>query len=230
MKKSISKNEQKLLAILKYAPVGLVEINQQTGVVASCNLKGEELLAPVFAATGTSPDNLFPALEYVKPGLTEQIKCFDAPGGIIFQDIYTFVVDVDGLQTERHYHMMANKQQIDGSLMVSFDDFTERHQREAAIRIAQTERAVEQGKFEIASGVLHDIGNAIVGFGSYLTRMKRSIEGTNMRAFKNFQLFFLISKMLWPRPSERLRPKRLLICLMASSTSNRQILLIHATQ
>jgi len=35
------------------------------------------------------------------------------------------------------------------------------------------DKAVAQGKFEIASDVLHDIGNAVVGFGSYLTRIRR---------------------------------------------------------
>ena len=33
---------------------------------------------------------------------------------------------------------------------------------------AELDKAVAQGKFEIASGVMHDIGNAVVGFGSYL--------------------------------------------------------------
>jgi signal transduction histidine kinase len=38
------------------------------------------------------------------------------------------------------------------------------------------DKAVAQGKYEIASDVLHDIGNAVVGFGSYLTRIRRLLE------------------------------------------------------
>jgi hypothetical protein len=34
-------------------------------------------------------------------------------------------------------------------------------------------------KFEIASGLLHYIGNAVVGFGSYINKIKRSIEEKN---------------------------------------------------
>ena len=34
--------------------------------------------------------------------------------------------------------------------------------------VAVLDKAVAQGKFEIASDVMHDIGNAVVGFGSYL--------------------------------------------------------------
>ncbi len=42
--------------------------------------------------------------------------------------------------------------------------------------VAVLDKAVAQGKFEIASDVAHDIGNAVVGFGSYLTRVKRLQE------------------------------------------------------
>ena len=44
----------------------------------------------------------------------------------------------------------------------------------------ELEKAIAQGKFEIASEVLHDIGNALVGFGSYLTRINRVIENNNL--------------------------------------------------
>jgi ligand-binding sensor domain-containing protein/signal transduction histidine kinase len=38
------------------------------------------------------------------------------------------------------------------------------------------DKAVAQGKYEIASEVLHDIGNAVVGFGSHLTRVRRLLD------------------------------------------------------
>ena len=47
---------------------------------------------------------------------------------------------------------------------------------EHTMQEAMIEKAVAQGKFEIASDILHDIGNALVGFGSYLIRIKHSIE------------------------------------------------------
>lgn len=45
-----------------------------------------------------------------------------------------------------------------------------------ALGRAEMERAIIQGKFELAADILHDIGNAIVGFGSYLMRIRRSID------------------------------------------------------
>ncbi len=53
----------------------------------------------------------------------------------------------------------------------------------------ELEKAVAQGKFEIASEVLHDIGNAMVGFGSYLNRINRTVEQNNVETIKSLVLF-----------------------------------------
>jgi PAS domain S-box-containing protein len=67
----------------------------------------------------------------------------------------------------------------------------------------ELEKAIAQGKFEIASEVLHDIGNALVGFGSYLTRINRSNEHNSLEALKNLNVFLkgqqvLISNAIGP--------------------------------
>ncbi|MES2376020.1 MAG: PAS domain-containing sensor histidine kinase [Bacteroidota bacterium] len=53
----------------------------------------------------------------------------------------------------------------------------------------ELEKAIAQGKFEIASEVLHDIGNALVGFGSYLGKINRVIAKNSVAAIKNLNLF-----------------------------------------
>jgi PAS domain S-box-containing protein len=53
----------------------------------------------------------------------------------------------------------------------------------------ELEKAIAQGKFEIASEVLHDIGNALVGFGSYLTRINRVVESNNLEGLRNLGTF-----------------------------------------
>jgi PAS domain S-box-containing protein len=53
----------------------------------------------------------------------------------------------------------------------------------------EMEKAIAQGKFEIASEVLHDIGNALVGFGSYLNRINRALEKDNLETIKNLGVF-----------------------------------------
>ena len=61
---------------------------------------------------------------------------------------------------------------------------------EHAMQQAVLDRAVTQGKFDIASDVLHDIGNAVVGFGSYLTRIRRSLEQNKPDNLQNLAGFF----------------------------------------
>src|ERR1700733_11769774 len=58
------------------------------------------------------------------------------------------------------------------------------------MQAALLDKAIAQGKYEIASDVLHDMGNAVVGFGSYLTRIRRSLEQNNLQNLQNLAGFF----------------------------------------
>jgi signal transduction histidine kinase len=60
--------------------------------------------------------------------------------------------------------------------------------------VAVLDKAVAQGKFEIASDVTHDIGNAVVGFGTYLTRVKRLQEEDSPLILRNLVTFFETQK------------------------------------
>lgn len=69
-------------------------------------------------------------------------------------------------------------------------DVTEVKRLEEENHAAMVDKAVAQGKFEIASDVMHDIGNAVVGFGAYLTRIRRMQEKDNPENLKNLAMFF----------------------------------------
>ena len=62
--------------------------------------------------------------------------------------------------------------------------------KELEERVVELDKAVAQGKFEIASDVLHDIGNAVVGFGSYLTRIRRLLDLEKPENLFNLAGFF----------------------------------------
>jgi PAS domain S-box-containing protein len=53
----------------------------------------------------------------------------------------------------------------------------------------EMEKAIAQGKFEIASEFLHDIGNAMVGLGSHLTRINRVVDQNNISNIKSLTVF-----------------------------------------
>jgi PAS domain S-box-containing protein len=69
-------------------------------------------------------------------------------------------------------------------------DITKVKMLEADRHAAELDKAVAQGKFEIASDVMHDIGNAVVGFGSYLTRIRRVQEQDKMDNLISLTRFF----------------------------------------
>jgi signal transduction histidine kinase len=60
--------------------------------------------------------------------------------------------------------------------------------------MADIEAAVAQGKFEIASGVMHDIGNAVVGFGSHMSRIKSTTGQSNTESIQRLTEFFTTQK------------------------------------
>jgi len=53
----------------------------------------------------------------------------------------------------------------------------------------ELEKAIAQGKFEIASEFLHDIGNAMVGLGSHLNRINRVVDQNNINNLKSLTVF-----------------------------------------
>jgi signal transduction histidine kinase len=133
-----------------------------------------EMDAPISLIT--EKDNFHDLLARLAPCILEETSAFTGNNGLIFNG----VVD--------HLKITVTKLCID-SFVVSFEDVTEALAKEAAFREATVEKAVAQGKFEIAADVLHDIGNAVVGFGSYVTRIKRTVEadqGENIQHLADF--------------------------------------------
>jgi PAS domain S-box-containing protein len=83
--------------------------------------------------------------------------------------------------------------QIVGTFGVS-RDITKVKMLEAQQNTAAMDKAVAQGKFEIASEVMHDIGNAVVGFGSYTTRIRRTMESNAAENLQKLVEFFTMQK------------------------------------
>jgi len=71
-----------------------------------------------------------------------------------------------------------------------YDRLKEAQRDQLQRHVAVLDKAVAQGKFEIASDVMHDIGNAVVGFGTYLTRVKRLQDEQSPQVLHNLAHFF----------------------------------------
>ena len=174
MENAVRANEQKFSAIIMNAPVGILEMDA-TGAVVFLNAMSRTLLASLYSFT--EKDNFHDLLARLAPGILEEINGYTGDNGLIFNGIV------------RHFKLTVSKLCAD-SFIVSFEDIADVLEKELAFREATVDKAVAQGKFEIAADVLHDIGNAVVGFGSYLARIKRTVEADVGDSLRNLADFF----------------------------------------
>lgn len=61
---------------------------------------------------------------------------------------------------------------------------------ESTLEQALLDKALAQEKYQIASNILHDIGNAVIGLSSYVTRVKRLLEQDNSENLQSLAGFF----------------------------------------
>ena len=181
-------SEQKFNAIFTYAPLALAEIKQD-GKITLLNLAGKTLLHPICEFYKIDTENLYPILDKIFPGITARIKSYKEPNGqIIYNELHKFKLPTPNDQIEKHIQFSVSKM-FEDCIIVGFDDQTSKYLEEKAMQQVKLDNAVAQGKFEIASEVLHDIGNAVVGFGSYLTRIGRAMELDNVKNLENTSVF-----------------------------------------
>lgn len=185
MEQEISPSEHKLRSIMQHAPIGLIEL-EESGKIVSINLVGKKLLDPLSGDDLTAGSNLYPCLALIDAALSDRIRNFAEPAGLIMlNQQYSFVYPVGH---QRYFQVTATKM-FQNCVILSLEDMTEKLREEQALKIAQQDKAVAQGKYEIASEVIHDIGNAVVGFGSYLTRINRMLEQYNQANLQKVAVF-----------------------------------------
>lgn len=183
-----SLSEQKLQMLIANAPVGVAEIDE-TGKVSWINVRAEFILQGFIDCYGHDLKNIFPLLRYISPEIEESIKDYAQETGIIILNrIYVCSLVEQAETVEKHFTVTVNKMSP-GQIIVALDDVSENVSQEKKIRQTLLDKAVEQGKFEIASGMLHDIGNAVVGFGSYLMRIRRLQEKSDLGNLENLYTF-----------------------------------------
>ncbi|MEP7377228.1 MAG: HAMP domain-containing sensor histidine kinase [Chitinophagaceae bacterium] len=189
MENQLIRSEQKLEMIMQHASMGLAEIDR-TGKIIHLNTKGEALLKPIWIANGMRENNLYPVLEQIAPALSKKIK--ESPkeaGQLLANELHSFSQLSGGERIERHFNFMVIKIFTD-CIIVGFEDIGDKYCTDKVLQQAILDRAIVLGKYEIASNVLHDIGNAVVGFSAYLNRIKHSLELDNSENLQNLVGFF----------------------------------------
>ena len=175
--------------IMQPSCIGLAEIDSN-GEIIHLNPKGRALLRPIWMASGLQENNFYAVLEQIAPQVSKKIKeSRDEAGYILTNESHRFPFITGNLTVERHFSFTAIKM-FTHTIAVGFEDIAEKYSKDEILQQAILDKAVVQGKFEIASNVLHDIGNAVVGFSSYLTRIRQGLEQDNAENLQNLVSFF----------------------------------------
>ncbi|NRA48237.1 MAG: hypothetical protein HRU12_03825 [Phaeodactylibacter sp.] len=159
------------------------------GVVQEMNAVAIQFLMPHFVSNGLTGKNLFDLLQSIFPEAIEKIKAFEKPSGnILQQSRFKVSSQQQSNGQEQHLILTINHLSSENYLFI-IDDISELYKKEQELFNIQQEQAVERGKFEVISGVLHDIGNAIVGFGAYLTKVKQLKDNNTLGMLKKLTQF-----------------------------------------
>ena len=211
---------QKMISIINQIPIGLVETNLE-GTIVQMNAKGVQLLMPLFMMLQITGTNMFDLLATISPELIHRIKSFEAnSGAIINKENHKVEISKDGHHLVRYFYYSVYK--VDAhTISFVFDDITELQEKENQIREALQEKAIEQSKFEMASGVLHDIGNAVVGFGSYVNRIKRHLTQSDFNTLQSFHGFLEKNKSQFEVAIGAIKTKAM-IDMIAGIAANQQ--------
>ena len=150
---------ERLLRFLYLCPVGLADFGPD-GDVRMLNAVAAQLLMPI--ARHGQLDNLFDALADVAPDLRRAVADYTPLSGPVVRGR---VLPVAAGAVRRHYSLDVIRIDPD-TYMAALADVTEAVDNETAVREALQLSAVQEGRFEGLTSVLHDIGNGITGLGT----------------------------------------------------------------
>ena len=176
--------EDKLFLFMKHASIGIAETDLH-GYILHLNNKASEI---VHSFSKEKKINIVDLIAAANPELSEKIKNF------IISDI-DFDIEQPGISetisiNHKNYFTFSVYKFSSENIIISMEEVADKKKQDKMLQQVILDKAVVQGKYEIASNILHDIGNAIVGFSSYLSRIKHSLEQDNAENLQNLVGFF----------------------------------------
>jgi signal transduction histidine kinase len=158
-------NYEQLLQFLYRVPVGLLEVDAQ-GEVRLMNAYATRVLMPIAGAVRAP--NLFEILGPYAPRLAESLAEYQGRHGTILSNHRVYLPEGSGAAG---WYAFTLERLAEDSYMVAFRDVTDEVEREERLNEATSQEAEQRGRMEIAGSVLHDIGNAVAGLSTKVSRL-----------------------------------------------------------
>ncbi|MEM7656539.1 MAG: HAMP domain-containing sensor histidine kinase [Bacteroidota bacterium] len=159
---------QSLVEFINQCPFGLIQTNA-SGEISLVNAYATQLLFPVAISYGQPLDNCWQLLAKIAPHIRQTITEYEVNYGSVCENERVEIV-LPPPTPSLHLSFSITRLGED-SYQVAFKEVNNVVEAEETARLATMEAATQAGKAEIASGILHDIGNAVTAFGSHTAKL-----------------------------------------------------------
>ncbi|RMG74913.1 MAG: hypothetical protein D6722_01850, partial [Bacteroidetes bacterium] len=159
---------QALVEFINQCPFGLIQTDKN-GKVLMVNAFASQLLFPVAILHGQSLENCWDLLEEIAPELRARVLTYEPNYGPVCENERVGIPLPE--PTPTLYLSFSIIRLGADSYQVAFKDVNNTVKAEEEAKAATAEAATQAGKAEMASGILHDIGNAVTAFGSHTAKL-----------------------------------------------------------
>ncbi|WNJ18046.1 HAMP domain-containing sensor histidine kinase [Pontibacter sp. G13] len=167
---SLQESYNRLKNFIYECPIGLADTTVD-GKIISINATGSQLLVPIALSHGLDVENILQVVAFFDEELAEDIEDFEGSFGEVCASRYVKVY-MSGLEHHPDYLAFSVKRMDADTFMFAFRNVTQVVEQEEQTRKVLQERALQSGKLEMATNVLHDIGNVMTAIGGQLASMK----------------------------------------------------------
>jgi signal transduction histidine kinase len=162
-----------LLDFINQFPVGLVKSNK-AGDIELLNAFGSQILFPLSIYSSCDLSNIKTILNYFDPQLVRQIDSFSPSFGRICEE-HRFELQPGESSAKQFYSITINKIS-DTVYQYALKDISVMVRKEHELQELMEASAMQAGKLEMSTGLLHDIGNAVTAFGTEVAKLKNSLD------------------------------------------------------
>ena len=169
-------DQDELIQFLYLCPVGIARIDLG-GTISLLTAKGSQLLMPHAGAMGL--ENLFDVLDRHDPSLRGLTSTSAEFGMLCEHKVIRFKSTSVARKGDQHLAFTLLKISQE-TIMAVFEDVTRVIEAEAETLELVASTAIERGRSELATEVLHDIGNAVVGIGTRTASLLEDSEWSEL--------------------------------------------------
>jgi signal transduction histidine kinase len=162
-----------LLDFLNQCPIGLIKANAK-GEIELMNGIGSQILFPLSIYSGVSLANIKDLLKYFDASIVEMVDSFEAFYGNIC-DEYRFQAAIGHSAHANSFSITINRIS-ENTYQYTFRDVSALVEKENELKHLIEASAMQAGKLEMSTGLLHDIGNAVTAFGTEVVNLKNALE------------------------------------------------------